>query len=82
MFYCSRQLAAEIQVFLVGVTAYIVTRGRARGAVLGALLVLGAAAPALHTFLQDLDAVFVTPQYVFINLDVFNYCSLPTTERR
>lgn len=62
--YYFRHLSADMQVFLVGVTAYILTGGRTRNLVLGALLLISAALPALHTVLQDLDVVILTPEYV------------------
>ncbi|CAG5014941.1 unnamed protein product [Parnassius apollo] len=57
-------LATDMQLFVLGSIVYIATKSRERGFVISLLLLFSMAAPALHVWFQDLDAlVLLKPEF-------------------
>ncbi|CAG5019856.1 unnamed protein product [Parnassius apollo] len=56
-------VAADTQLFVIGIFVYLSTESRGRWLALALLLLVGMIAPALHVWLQDLDAlVLMSPE--------------------
>ncbi|KAM3959460.1 nose resistant to fluoxetine protein 6-like isoform 2-T2 [Aphomia sociella] len=66
--YCAIQtwhIAADTQLFFMGIAVYMLTRTRCRNLVLGLLTILGIVLPAFHVWYRDLDAVLLkTPEFL------------------
>ncbi|KAJ2948775.1 hypothetical protein O0L34_g8034 [Tuta absoluta] len=52
-------IAADFQLYCLGVAVFVLTKGCCRKVLLGLLFVLGVVMPAAHTYLQDLDGVLI-----------------------
>ncbi|CAG5014932.1 unnamed protein product [Parnassius apollo] len=52
-------LAADMQLFFLGSIVYIATKTKGRSTVIALLLLFSVAAPALHVWFQDLDALVI-----------------------